>query len=50
MIIVEGIKNPQFLKPRISMAEESVICWESFQPSIDGKRLKCSGDESSLFF
>lgn len=50
MIIVEGLKNLWFLKTEISIAEESVICSESFQPSIDGKRLKCSGDESSLFF
>lgn len=43
-------KPEWLLKPEISMAEESMICCESFQPSIDGKRLKCSGEESSLFF
>jgi hypothetical protein len=39
-----------FLKLEISIAEESMICCESFQPSIDGKRLKCSGEEPLYFF
>lgn len=46
----EASKPGWLLKPEISIAEESMICCESFQPSIDGKRLKCSGEESSLFF
>lgn len=47
-LLLKAWKPAWLLKPEISIAEESVICCESFQPSIDGKRLKCSGDESSL--